>query len=226
MSQNRFWVFAGAIGLSYLMIGGCGDPASDIQSGAIVSDAATGGSDSDAAAGADAVQASCVGSAIAPAFAARDIDCAYLLTCYTSAQCYCGDKCPADITRRCDPKFCTDNHPVCYCGDKCGSDKKICPDYVCKAHPSADCAPLDDCVFNNAPLPQFCGCSQMPAHKPDCSCGKNCGASDPPTCSDSVCVGKSSDKCIVVPGEPKSGCFCETCGLLGYTPKCFFVHCN
>ena len=190
----------------------------------------TAGDASDIAASAadtgSATLASCKGSALNEGFAAKDGDCKFLEKCPTLGQCYCGDKCPATKSPKCDPSLCTGNPaPKCSCGEACGADKKKCPAYICDPIDEKNCQELDDCVFVNTAPPAWCGCQKMPDHAPDCWCGaKNC--TEPhPECAASKCAGKPGDKCIYVKGDSYSGCYCDTCGLFGDKAKCFFIIC-
>ena len=189
------------------------------------------GSDGNSSADSSAAVASCTGISIDPAIKPFDTQCAFLSACPSLSQCYCGDKCASGKVK-CDPSICPDNHPQCYCGTKCTADKKQCPQYICDPLDIQDCQAQDDCVFNNVKAPSWCGCTQMPNHAPDCWCG-NCSGNSacPPTgctaCDPSVCVGKTTDKCLLIAGKPwGASCYCKTCGMLGLTARCFQGYCG
>jgi hypothetical protein len=168
------------------------------------------------------VDVSCVGLAISPQAKTLDGECAFLSQCFKTSQCYCGSKCPDDKMPKCDPSACADNEPKCWCGESCTKDKTICPDYICKTKDILGCESQDSCVFKNDPQPD-CGCKQMPGREPDCFCGK-CD-SGKVMCDANKCESKNPEKCIVVPGEARTGCYCKTCGLVGTKASCFEVEC-
>ena len=169
--------------------------------------------------------ASCVGSSLQEGFAARDSDCAFLEKCASLGKCYCGDKCPASKSPKCDASLCSGSQPKCHCGEGCAAGKKKCPAYICDPIDEKNCQELDDCTFVNTAPPSWCGCQKMPAHQPDCWCGaKNC-TEPKPECAAGLCAGKNPDKCIYVKGEDYTTCWCDTCGLFGDKAKCFFVLC-
>lgn len=169
------------------------------------------------------VDVSCVGIAISAQAHDFDYQCSFLAKCPYSGQCYCGSKCGADKTPHCDPSVCADNDPKCFCGEQCGADKKKCPKYVCDPLDIKDCAPQDDCVFNNAKAPPTCTCTAMPDREPDCWCGQCTGGKA--ACDAGKCAGKNPAKCIVVPGAEHTQCYCKTCGLLGNEARCFELQC-
>lgn len=169
------------------------------------------------------VDVSCVGIAIAEPNKQFDPECAFLATCPTSGQCYCGSKCSESKTPRCDPSICPDNNPKCFCGEQCSGDKKKCPQFICGPLDVKGCEAQDDCVFNNAKPPSSCSCTAMPDRQPDCWCGPCTPVK--PACDASKCAGKNPAKCIVVPGAPHTQCYCKTCGLLGNDARCFQVEC-
>lgn len=226
LRRSAFGPFAAALCLIGWALSGC----SEAETAASISADAGQGSDTaakDVASGADTGTslASCTGSALKPGFESKDIDCAFLAKCPTLGECYCGEKCPTSKVPRCDPSICPNNQPKCFCGEQCSADKKKCPQYICDPLDEKACAELDDCVFNTAKRPDWCGCQTMPPHKPDCWCNAAACSEPHPECSADKCVGKPAGKCIFVKGEEFDGCWCDRCGLLGETPKCFFVQC-
>lgn len=169
--------------------------------------------------------ASCTGSALQPSFSSKDGDCAFLAKCPSLGECYCGDKCPANKAPKCDASVCPSTSPKCFCGEQCASNQKKCPQYICDPLDEKACVELDDCVFNTAKRPEWCGCQSMAPHKPDCWCNSGKCSESHPECEPSKCAGKPADKCIFVKGDDYDGCWCDRCGMLGETPKCFFVLC-
>lgn len=219
---------AGIVAICALAAIGCSDPTPATSTGTSTStgkDAVDAAPDAPAAADTGAALASCTGSALQPAFAAKDGDCAFLAKCPSLGECYCGDKCPAAKTPKCDASICPAAAPKCYCGEQCAANQKKCPQYICDPLDEKACVELDDCVFNTAKRPEWCGCQTMAPHKPDCWCNASKCAEPHPECEPSKCSGKPADKCIFVKGDDYDGCWCDRCGMLGETPKCFFMQC-
>ncbi len=205
--------------------GGAGGPYNGV---AVATTDATDTVDSKGAADVDAgsqagPDVSCIGIAILPQAKQFDSECAFLSTCPTSGQCYCGSKCAEDKAPHCDQSICADNNPKCFCGEKCSGDKKKCPQFICGPLDVKECEAQDDCVFNNAKPPSSCSCTPMPDREPDCWCGTCTPVK--PACDAGKCQGKNPTKCIVVPGEPHKQCYCKTCGLLGNDARCFELAC-
>lgn len=175
--------------------------------------------------------ASCVGTALLPQFAAFDKECDFLGSCAGAGKCYCGKTTACGSkTPLCNPGVCTGVGTTCYCGDGCKDQPAkvpVCPASVCDPStlPLKACDAMDYCPFVGTPPPSSCGCTVMPSHEPDCWCGDSCDAAYP-RCSAAACATKNPAKCIVVPGKPLQGFHCATCGLLGNTPKCFFIQSN
>jgi hypothetical protein len=171
-------------------------------------------------------QASCTGSSLQSGFAAKDSDCAFLAKCPSLGKCYCGDKCAADKTPKCDPSLCPATQPKCFCGENCTAEGKtpLCPASVCNGYEGVACKEFDTCQYINKDPPAWCGCQKMDPIK-KCWCGAKFCSEPREECPPEKCIGKPADKCILVPGEKPTGCWCDTCGLLGDTPKCFFILC-
>ena len=168
--------------------------------------------------------ATCAGTALQSQFAAFDQECSFLAKCAGAGKCYCGNGCTASKTPKCNPELCVGQDTTCFCGEQCGADKKKCTQFVCQPLDIKGCEPQEDCLYIGTPPPKTCECTKMPNAEPDCWCGKCTGGQ--PACEASKCKGKNPDKCIVVPGAAKTGLYCDACGLLGTTPKCFFITSN
>ncbi len=197
-----------------------GGPTADILSSAVDSQDDSGlNGGKDAIADASPEKAACIGSALDPAMAAFDYQCGFLGQCEHMANCFCGDGCDASKIK-CDAQYCPNAHPTCSCGSDCGASAVMCPNYICKDAPATGCTPHDDCVFNNAKAPDWCGCQQMPDH---CSCGSDC-APNVPLCDAKVCKTYPAKGCAANV-TPFSNCYCERCGTLAHTPRCYFLHC-
>lgn len=233
----RRWL-AGAVGclLCLALVGGCSGNDEDAKLGTAGSGGSGSGSGdasikSDLGASSDTqdtetVQASCTGSALVAGFAAKDPECSFLGKCPSLGKCYCGDKCPADKSPKCDPSLCPTTSPKCYCGENCTQDGKspLCPESQCGGYTGTTCIEKDACVFVNKEWPSWCGCQKMDPIK-KCWCNSKLCSEPRDECPASKCVGKPTDKCILVPGEKPTSCWCDTCGMVGDTPKCFFVLC-
>lgn len=159
-------------------------------------------------------------------FSQFDDQCANLADCAQSGKCHCGEVCGADETK-CSDAICATVNQTCLCGEKCEptADKVRCPGHVCiAAGDITGCEEQKACKYVDKERDPKCKCTQMSGSEADCWCGDNC-----PThyaaCPSQLCKGKSPDKCVVVPGAAFKNCYCATCGLLGDTPKCFFVVC-
>lgn len=217
--------------LGALLVGGCGDeaapgPTADIV--AIASDVAAETAVSDAAPDIAVIEdispekAACLGTALDPAMAAFDNQCGFLETCRHAGSCWCGNTCPTDIANKpkCDPEFCDDPAPKCHCGKSCTGSEPTCTNVVCGNDPPAGCELHDDCVFNSAKPPPWCGCQKMPDH---CSCGSEC-TPNVPKCDAKVCKNYPAKGCT--PNTATyTNCYCERCGLIGPSAKCWFVLC-
>ncbi len=169
--------------------------------------------------------ASCVGvaSASRQLFSQYDFQCDFLKDCPQSGKCYCGDGCSASKTK-CADSLCTSVESDCWCGDECASqsDKVACPEYVCEGKNISGCEKQDGCKYVGQEMADKCKCTTMSDTEPPCYCGTTCSA-DKTACAPAKCVGKNPDKCIIVPGAKHTNPYCALCGLLGETPRCFFV---
>ncbi len=170
-------------------------------------------------------KAACVGSALEPGMSVFDYQCKFLDQCEHMASCYCGDGC-SDTKIKCDDQYCPNAHPKCYCGDGCDAKLVMCPNYICNASPSTGCEAHDDCVFNNAKAPDWCGCQKMPDH---CSCGSDC-LPNVALCDAKVCKNYPTKGCSPELNDKKeiktyTNCYCERCGTLAHTPRCYFLQC-
>lgn len=164
-------------------------------------------------------KAACQGSALDPAMSAFDYQCSFLTQCLHAGSCFCGDGCPANKIK-CDDAYCPDVHPKCYCGDACDANVVKCPNYICNEHPTTSCEVHDDCVYNSQKPPAWCGCQKMPDH---CSCGSDC-APNVPLCDAKICKNYPAKGCTANT-TPYSNCYCERCGLIGQSAKCWFLVC-
>ncbi len=229
------WVAA----VSVLATAGCsstGDEAKLSSAGVATGSDTSGSSDlgavdtitlgSDDAAADTGPQASCAGSALVAGFAAKDPECSFLKQCSTLGKCYCGDTCAADKQPKCDPSLCPTSAPKCWCGELCQSQGKtpLCSEAQCAGYTGLECVQRDSCTYVNKEPPSWCGCTKMDPIK-KCWCNSKLCAEPREECPPQKCVGKPTDKCILVPGDKPTSCWCDTCGLVGDTPKCFFVLC-
>ncbi len=209
----------------FVALVGCDDnavngPSADILSSPLdTTDDASLLADKDALADTGPDKAACQGTALDPAMAAFDYQCSFLQQCPHAGNCSCGDGCPASKTK-CDAQFCSDPHPKCYCGGGCDAKLTQCPAYICGTTPPAGCDEHDDCVYNPQPPPTWCGCQQMPDH---CSCGADC-APNVPLCDAKVCKTMPTKGCTANP-TAYTNCYCQECGMLGQTPRCYFLLC-
>ena len=166
-----------------------------------------------------AEKAACEGASLNPAFAAFDSQCSYLNQCANLGSCYCGDGCPATKTR-CAPGVCKDDHPKCFCGKSCGASQVHCPDYICGANVPEGCETHDDCVYDSSPTPSWCGCQKMPDH---CFCGEGCMPNQT-KCDAKDCKNMPVKGCTAST-KSFTNCYCDRCGLLGKSAKCWFIVC-
>lgn len=211
----------------------CTEPAPP-QSG-VVDDAATADTKAAETAAADVptdtgpLTASCSGTAPPAGFAPYDKECNFLASCPGAGKCYCGkakagggNSCPAN-KQLCNADLCQGVDTSCWCGEQCSGDKKKCPQFICAPLDIKTCEVQDDCAYVGSPPPASCGCTKMKPESPACWCGKCTSGQE--KCPADLCTAKDPNKCIVVPGKAKTGCFCDTCGLLGTEPKCFYLLC-
>jgi hypothetical protein len=100
---------------------------------------------------------------------------------------------------------------------------------VCNQWDIKGCEQKEGCKYVSTPPPSWCGCTKMSDQAPPCWCGNTCDKATIPgyqACAADKCVGKDPQKCIVVPGAKHEGCWCDTCGLFGDKPTCFYVICQ
>ncbi len=211
----------GKLGLAWglFALTACDDTAVNAPTADILS------SPGDTASGTDAIddvspdKAACQGSALDPAMAAFDSQCAFLSQCPHAGNCWCGDSCAANKTV-CDAQYCSNAHPKCYCGTGCDASQTMCQQVVCGATPPASCEAHDDCVFNPQPPPSWCGCQTIPGH---CSCGSDCQP-NVALCDAKTCKNFPAKGCTANPAS-FTNCYCDRCGLIGQSAKCWFVLC-
>jgi hypothetical protein len=168
----------------------------------------------------------CQGSFVDPAMAPFDDQCSFLDKCLHAGSCFCGDGCPANKVK-CDDAYCPNAHPKCYCGSGCDAKVVQCPEYICQqSAPSTGCEPHDDCIYNPAAPPSWCGCQQMPDH---CSCGSDC-LPNVQLCDAKVCKNYPAKGCTAQKnsdGTVKTfeNCYCQQCGTLAQKPHCYYLLC-
>lgn len=164
-------------------------------------------------------KSSCPGTALQAGYAAFDSQCAFLDECVHAGSCFCGKGCASEKTM-CQDKYCPNVNPQCVCGKGCTAGQVQCPKYICGDKVPDGCETHDDCVYNPDPPPQWCGCQDMPDR---CFCGDGC-LPNVQKCSTSVCKNYPTKGCTA--NEASFGnCYCQKCGLLGKTPKCYYLLC-